>query len=221
MAPNLSKSQLLNYLQCPRRFWLEQYHPEHEGDVAPMDAALDAEEAAKATAHAVLTGDNIVSVPGRLGLRNAIEQTGALLEPGVIVLDATFEFEGISTHVDVLDWSGESRRAISATAATEIAPHHIEACAIQAWVMRGLELPEHRYVVGLTSVQRSADDSLASRFELTDITEHVLKEVGRIAETVTQARDLHASLHEPAAQTGSHCHKPGYACPFLEHCEAG
>lgn len=219
MSPNLSKAQLLNFLQCPRRFWLEQYHPEHEGDVAAMDAILDAEEAADAAAHDALVGDNIHAISGRLGLRSAIEQTSTLLKPGVILLDATFEHEGISAHVDVLDWSGESRRAISVTAAAEISSRIIEDCAIQAWVLGGLGLPEHLYCIGLSTGNQDAGVSFDARFKLADVTDQVQAEVDRVGSSVPEARALHASIDEPAASTGSHCHNSGYACPFLDYCE--
>ena len=217
MSPNLSKAQILNALQCPRRFWLEQYHPEHEGDVDDMDAVLDAEEAADAAARVALSGDHVRPVNGRLGLRSAIEQTTALLEPGALLLDATFDYQGISVQIDVLDWSGETRRAISISSAAELAAHHIEDCAIQAWAMRGLNLPDHAYLVGLASDNAQAD-SIAG-FALQDVTEQVLQELDRIESEVSKARTLHASLEEPDAEIGAHCHKRGYACPFLDYCE--
>lgn len=219
MSPNLSKAQLLNFLQCPRRFWLEQYHPEHEGDVAAMDAALDAEEAADAIARATVKGEKVRQVIGRLGLRNAIEQTGAMLEAGSTLLDATFEHEAISAQVDVLDWTNSAHRAISVTAATELSQRHIEDCAVQAWTIRGLQLPEHRYLVGLSTENQSVSGEFSTRFELRDVTDEVLAELDRIDCAVADARTLHAALDEPQATPGSHCHKSGYVCPFLDYCD--
>jgi len=142
----------------------------------------------------------------------------------VIVLDATFDHTGISVQVDVLDWTGESRRAISITAAAEILPLHIEDCAIQAWAMRGLGLPEHRFVVALAADGKQAPEATGNngfdtRFRFEDVTERVQNEVERIDSIVIRARELHASLDEPQAGTGSHCHKSGYACPFMNYCE--
>ena len=217
MSPNLSKAQILNALQCPRRFWLEQYHPEHEGDVDAMDAVLDAEEAADAAARAAINGEHVRQVNGRLGLRSAIEQTTGLLEPGALLLDATFDYQGISVQIDVLDWTAETPRAVSITSAEELAAHHIEDCAIQAWALRGLNLPEHVYLVGLASA--GAQTETLAGHALEDVTERVLQELDRIETEVANARTLHASLDEPAAETGAHCHKRGYACPFLDYCE--
>jgi hypothetical protein len=219
MPPNLSKDQILNHLQCPRRFWLEQYHPEVEGDATEMEAALDAEEVAAATARALYTGDGIVAISGRLGLRSAIEQTGNALEKGVIVLDATFEHEGISARIDIVDWTGDSHRAISVTAAAQISTHHIENCAIQSWVLSGLGITEHRHIIGMRNAQSSDGASFSDAFSLEDVTDRVSAELAGIEPTVNAARALHASLNEPADQTGPHCRKPGYACPFLEYCD--
>lgn len=219
MSQNLSKAQLLSFLQCPRRFWLDQYHPEHEGDTAAMDAYLDAEEAADAAARNMLTGNNTHAMSGRLGLRSAIEQTGSALKPGVTLLNATFEHDNIAVHVDVLNWSGDKRQAISITAAAEVSRRHIEDCAIQSWVFNGLELPRHNFVVGLSSVDAVSSHDFQSRFVLTDVTDRVAAEVPRIDSVVTDARRLHASLDEPPASTGSHCQVSGYTCPFLDYCE--
>jgi hypothetical protein len=225
MAPNLSKAQLLNYLQCPRRFWLDQYHPENEDDVDAMDEFLDAEERAEAVAHSAVFAEHAHTINARLGLRHAIEQTSSLLSPGVILLNATFEHEGISAQVHVLDWSGDAHRAISVTAAPEISQHHIEDCAVQAWTMRALALPEHEFTIGLQRAQapgaRSGPGELHAHFDMTDVSARVHEEIDRVSTIVRKARELHAALDEPQAATGPHCHKSGYPCPFLNYCEQG
>jgi len=219
MPPNLSTSQLLNFLQCPRRFWLDQYHPEHEGDTSEMDTALDAEEAAVATARALQTGNHVHTISGRLGLRSAIEQTRRTLESGVILLDAVFEHERLSVQIDILDWSDDVPRAVSITAATEVSPHHIQNCAVQHWVLNNLGLPRHSFFVGLSSVDPAGNDNFASRFRLADVSEQIASEAQRIDLAVHEAQAQHAALDEPAANTGPHCHSAGYRCQFLDYCE--
>lgn len=218
MLPNLSKDQILNHLQCPRRFWLEQYHPEVEGDATEMDAAFDAQDATGAIARSQFTGDGIVAISGRMGLRSAIEQTGNALKIGVIVLDATFEHEGISARIDILDWTGEMKRAISVTAAEQVTAHHVEGCAIQSWVLNGLGIADHRYFVGTRNTQSDTGESFSDAFILEDVTDQVSEALERIGSSISAARTLHASLDEPTDQPGPHCRKPGYACPFLDYC---
>ena len=223
MPVNLSRAQLLNFIQCPRRFWLEQYHPELEGDVSAMDASLDAEEAADAAARRSFREIGVEQINGSLGLRKAIEQTAATLREGVIVLDATFEFEGISVQVDVLDWSAPPYRAISVTASSAAQDRHIDDCALQAWAMRGLELPEHRFVLALAVADTSTDEAamagdFETRFSTIDVSDRVAAKIDELDDVVAAARAQHASLNEPPAQTGPHC-TTGYACPFLDYCE--
>jgi hypothetical protein len=123
--------------------------------------------------------------------------------------------------VDVLDWSGNTHRAVSITADAELSQRHVEDCAIQAWAIRGLELPEHRYIVGLSRTDENAGDEFEALFRLSDVTEETLSELERIDSAVADARRLHAALDEPAAKTGPQCHKAGYACPFLDYCDQG
>ena len=216
MPVNLSLSQLLSFQQCCRRFWLEQYHPELEGDVSAMEQHLDAEQSADAAARDIWPGNRHRRINGRLGLRKAIEQTTDELAQGAILFDATFEFEGVSVQVDVLDWSEQPLRAITATAATQLMPWHIDECAIQAWVIEQLKLPPHRFFVALTDVPDGGDATSAGRFTLVDVTEQL--EPDTIGSLVQQAREQHASLQEPEATMGSHC-RQAYPCPFLAHCE--
>jgi hypothetical protein len=216
MPVNLSRSQLLNFRQCCRRFWLEQYHPELEGDVAAMDEHLDAEAAADAAAREIWPGDRHRHINGRLGLRKAIEQTAAELSDGAILFDGILEFDGVSIQIDVLDWSERPPRAVTATAATQLMPWHVDDCSIQAWVLGKLGLPEHRYFVALTDIMHGGEPTAAPRFTLVDVTEQI--DPDSVEALVVQAREQHASLDEPSATIGSHCRQE-YACPFLAYCE--
>jgi len=218
MAVNLSAAQLLSFLRCPRRFWLEQYHPEHEGDVAAMDAFLDAEAAASAAAREAFRDDAAAEISGRLGLRRAIEQTTEALAHGRVLFDATFEYEGVSAQVDILDWSSAPYRAISVTAASAVTARHINDCALQSWAMKGLGLPEHRFCVALTSAEAAAGARFDSLFETVDVTPDIQSVSDRLDTIVADARSRHAELEMPDAQTGAHC-RVDYDCPFLEYCE--
>jgi hypothetical protein len=216
MPVNLSLSQLLSFQQCCRRFWLEQYHPELEGDISAMEQHLDAEQAADAAARRIWPGSGHRRINGRLGLRKAIEQTAAELSDGAVIFDATFEFEGVSVQIDVLDWSQQPVRAITATSATQLMPWHIDECAIQAWVMEKLKLPAHRFFVALTDLPNGDDATPAGGFSLVDVTGQI--EPATVRKIVEQAREQHASLQEPDATMGSHC-RQAYPCPFLTYCE--
>ena len=218
MPANLSAAQLLSFIQCPRRFWLEQYHPEHEGAVASMDRYLDAEEAADAAARATFEQGSATRIHGRLGLRKALEQTTAALAPGAVILDATFEFEGVSTQVDVLDWSQSPYRAISVTGDTQLTARHIDDCALQAWTMRGLGLPGHEFRVALPTGQPEAAETFSELFRTVDVTEEIGVAVDRLDAVIANAREHHAALEEPSAAIGPHC-RAVYDCPFLDYCE--
>lgn len=183
-----------------------------------MEEFLDAEEAAGAAARAALRRGGVTEISGRLGLRKAIEQTARALEHGSVILDATFEYENVSAQIHVLDWSSKPYRAISVTAATEITPRHLDDCALQAWTMRGLELPEHRFYVALTNADTVSDDRFDSRFEAIDVTEKITDRAERLNTIVADAREQHASLELPTAELGPRC-RIDYDCPFLDYCE--
>ena len=217
----ISKTKLLSYLQCPRRLWLAQYSPELEDDSAIDHAAI-------ATGHVV--GAKAREVYGRgagrlvnhdRGLRNAIAETGALLAAGgrEPIFEATFDYEGLTVQVDVLDRSGEAPRIVEVKSSTKPDDRHLDDCAIQLWTLRQLDLPIAGASLALidNAFTYRGDGDYAALFHEIDVGADVDARLAAVPAIVEGARATLASLEEPAREIGTHCTNP-WPCPFFKHC---
>jgi hypothetical protein len=216
-AISISKAKILNYIQCPRRLWLEQYNPELEDPEQAMDEALEQTTAAKKAAHRSLDGAGI-KVDAQRGLRSALEQTRSALESDAsVLLDAAFEFDAVVVQVDVLRRDGSRMSIVKVCADNDASVAAIDDCAIQAWTLHSLG---HDDIVSNVAIPRASEESgvaFEDLFEIRDVTADVSRRVPGIAPIVDAARQVLQSLDEPMTSVGPQCQQ-GYPCPFLSHC---
>ena len=223
-AINLSKSKILNQIQCPRRLWLEQYNPELEEPSVEMDTVLDNEAYVADIAKRLFSSGQAIHINSRRGLRSAIDQThAALAENGnTPIFDATFEFDGVQVQVDILDRSNPTPKAIEVKCADEIVDSFIDDCAIQAWTMEQLGMND--ISIAIAHAPRSAAfenaASFSDVFTETDVTAQVRQRATDVARIADAARAVLASLEQPRADVGDQCTRR-YPCPFLDYCAAG
>jgi hypothetical protein len=145
----LSKTKLLSYAQCPRRVWLETYNPELEEPSAEKAMLLDAGHTVGAIARRLYGRGSGHVVNFDRGLRAAIDATRALVAAGDTepIFEATFDHEGVSVRIDVLDRSAAEPRLIEVKSGTRVKDHYLDDCAIQAWALAGAGLPPRQIVV--------------------------------------------------------------------------
>lgn len=219
----LSKTKLLNYAQCPRRLWLEQYNPELEDPDEAMNKALDGDLRLATIAQASYASDSAIQISSRLGLRSALEQTETALKTmtSPLIFDAAFEFDGVLTQVPILDWTRDDRRIYDVRCASDVHDEFIADAAITRWVLQKLEYPTYRSVLALASENFSENSTgdIESLFDTSDLTEPSLQAIEGISDNVVATRSVLASLEEPTNPVGPHC-KTRYPCPFLGHCDA-
>lgn len=218
-AAGLSKTQLLAFKQCPRRLWLEQYHPELEELSDDLDAALETGRIVGALARKLYgPGDEITFETSQ---RGAISATTALLEAGgnTPIFEATFDHDGLVVQVDVFDRGREPPRLIEVKAAASVKDHYLIDCAIQAWTVEALGRPLGEIAVAHLNGEfvYQGDGDYAGLFVEQDLSEPVRELMGTVPELVEQARITLGAVDEPAVDVGLHCFSP-HACPFYAHC---
>lgn len=216
----LSKSRIMNALQCTRRVRLEHQHPE-------LAEVSDAAQAVFATGHAV--GELAVALYGGEGghfidygedlgdaLRETRQRMGAT--PRRPIFEATLEHQGVLVREDVLLPAGEGWRVIEIKATTSLKPQHLQDCAIQAWVHRGAG---HRLEgIALGHLDRefvyAGDGDYRGLITEVDLSREVEELQPSVPTWVAQARDALAGA-APDPGVGQHCYQP-YECPFVGHC---
>jgi hypothetical protein len=217
-AISISKAKVLNYIQCPRRLWLEQYNPELEEPSPTMDQALERSAAARAQARSAFAEGVGVQVDAQRGLRSALEQTrNALDAKAELFFDAAFEFDGVVIQIDILKSDGVQTRIVDICSDDRLTAVAIDDCAVQAWTLENLGYDHVRSTVAIPRAEAAAASSFEDLFELHDVTDKVSARTGDIAALVAAARTVLQSLDEPAIEVGAHCNQ-AYPCPFLQHC---
>jgi len=171
----LSKTKLMSLRQCPRKLWLEAYSPELEEPAAER-AAL------RATGNVVGDLARRLYGPGPVvsferGLRAAIDATRALVAAGgrEPIFEATFDHNGVSVRVDVLDRSEPAPRLIEVKAAAHVKEHYLDDCAIQAWALAENGLKARQVAVATldTSFVYAGDGRYDGLLVETDVTEDI------------------------------------------------
>ncbi len=217
----LSKTKLQSYAQCPRRVWLETYNPELEEPSAEKSMRLDAGRAVDTIARQLYGrgGGHIVSFDR--GLRAAIDTTRTLLAAGGTepIFEATFDHEGVSVRVDVLDRSAAEPRLIEVKSGTHVKEHYLDDCAIQAWALAGAGLAPRQIVVATidTTFVYPGDGRYEGLLAEHDVTDAVRERLPKVPQLVTGVRATLADLDEPTTPIGKQCRAP-HACEFFGHC---
>jgi hypothetical protein len=218
----LSKTKLLSLTQCRRKLWLETYSPELiEEPSAEKNALLATGNVVGELARRLYGGGTGHVVSFERGLRAAIDSTRALIAAGgrEPIFEATFDHDGVSVRVDVLDRSEPDPKLIDVKSSARVKDHHLDDCAIQAWAMtqNGLRIRQVAVATLNPSFVYAGDGRYEGLLVETDVTERVQERLAGVAKLVTDARRTLADLDEPAVAVGVHCAAP-HGCEFYAHC---
>ena len=137
-GPRLSKSRLIAAWQCPKRLYLEKFHPELAEITDKMEAMFAVGHEVGAVARSLYGTPESVEIPFDRKTSRMVEATREILASGARfpIFEATFEYEGVLVRVDVLIPDGDSWRLVEVKASTSIKDYHVLDCAIQEWVLR-------------------------------------------------------------------------------------
>jgi len=217
----LSKTKLQSYAQCPRRVWLETYNPELEEPSAEKAMLLATGNSVGAIARQLYGrgGGHVVSFDR--GLRAAIDATRTLVSAGGTepIFEATFDHEGVSVRIDVLDRSAAEPRLIEVKSGTRVKDHYLDDCAIQTWALTGAGLAPRQIVVATvdTAFVYPGDGRYDGLLVEHDVTDAVRERLQSVPALVTGTRATLADLDEPTTPVGKQCRAP-YTCEFFGHC---
>jgi hypothetical protein len=218
-APGLSKTRLLNWLQCPKRLWLDV----NLEDKPPLDAGTElvfrqGHEVGAAARSRFASGELIES---QHDLGAALTQTrealrGRARQP---LFEAAFERDGLLVRADVLEpVRGGAWSLHEVKSTTSVKDHHHADVAVQRWVLQasGLKLASH----GLMHVESSwtypGDGDHSGLFARADLSAETAELHRQVEDWVDGAQQTLAGA-EPGIAMGEQCSDP-YPCPYQDHC---
>ncbi len=218
-TPYLSKSRIISAWQCPKKLYLEKYRAELAVVSAQTQSLFATGHQVGKIAQALFGTADAVEIPfGRISAM--LKETRTLIDGNANfpIFEASFQYQGVFVRVDALLPDHGGWRAIEVKASTSVKDYHVLDCAIQDWVMRGLDLPVTSISLAHIDNQfvyagHNDYDGLLVEVDLTDEVRTVEPAVETL---VSRARDA-VSGAMPDVPVGAHCNKP-YECPFTNFC---
>ena len=226
---HFSKSKLLAFRQCPKRFWLEVHRP-------------DIREDSDATQSKFLIGYQVGEIAQKLydpygngALINANEEgydeafarsEELLTDSPYPVFEAGFKANGALAFADVmlpeLDNGQMAWKMIEVKSSTTVKDYHRDDVAVQTFVAKsaGVKLK----AVILAHIDNSfiypGDGDYRGLLKENDLTEEVFARNDEVKGWIAGAQVIAAQTVEPTMETGGHCYQP-FECGFCTYCNQG
>ena len=227
-SQRLSKSRLVDALQCPRKLWLAVNNPGCASQEGGRDAKAEEGERVGALprdlAHRQCGSSEYVGVSEPLGWRGGTRRSAEVLDAGgpCALFEAPFAHGALSVIADIVVRHANGELwLIEVKSATKLAGKpYIDDAAFQSWVMTQCGHAPDRVLIRLidSAWTYAGDDDYRGLFRDEDVTDEVRKRLPHVPALLHVCQDVVAAA-EPATRTGKHCDKP-YPCAFAEHCQA-
>jgi len=214
----LSKSKIMDGLQCEKRLWMEMHRPE-EGEFSEVTERLfSTGHRVGEVARTFFPGGVLIDT-GR-DLQAAIDKTRELLaRPGDVTLfEPAFEHQGVLARADVLVRKRGRLRLVEVKAAGSVKDHYLQDVAIQYWVLRGAGYEPGTVLLEHidTSFVYPGKGDYRGLFKLENLTREAKKLQDHVPKWIRSFRRMLGG-DMPSIEIGNHCHKP-HDCPFIGFC---
>ena len=220
---NLSKSKYCGLWQCPKIAWMRKYKPEElvidEATQARMDAGNEVGDLAMG-----LFGDYVEVTAynnDRIDLVQMIRNTKEEMTKGTpIICEASFDYNGLYCAVDILkkDGDGWAIYEVKSSTKDEKPIYHADV-AYQKYVLEhcGVNVTGTYLVVLNNEYIFDGNLKLDELFKITDVSEEVANETGRIEYNLAIAEKILNNPEEPDIDLSPSCNDP-YKCAFWNYC---
>jgi len=213
----LSKSRIMQGLQCAKSLYLSVYHPElHPPKPPGQQAIFDQGHEVGGRAQILYPGGVSISAP-YYDPKSAVEQTKQAIESSATaIFEGTFSHNDVVAKIDILQKKSTTWEIIEVKSTTSVKEEHIDDVAIQALIANGAGLPVSEYSVMHLNRECKAPD-LSNLFSKEDVTSEVRKRMAGIQREIDELKNTLANPNLPKKDIGPHCTSP-YECPFIKHC---
>lgn len=215
----LSKSKILNGLQCPKRLYLEVHRPELAETEASMLRNFARGHEVGSVAQSLHPGGVLIDT-GR-DLSAALSETNRLLndKARTPIFEATFAHDGILSRADILLPGDGDLELIEVKASLKVKDHYVDDCAVQAWTIEQsghrLKAVQLAHINGDFVYQREGDYEGLLQYE--DLTGQVRDRQADIPAWISKLRRILDEPEVPKIEPGKQCSEPN-ACPFMAYC---
>ena len=224
MSRRISKSRYVNYRQCPKKLWLNVYHPElaDEMDQTVFKNGTMVGELAQD----LFPGGDLVTFDEQNpeNIDNMVRQTQELMQDGVdVIYEAAFSHSGLLAICDILvkakGTTGDQYDIYEVKSSTKLKDVYIEDVAFQQYVLGlcGISVRD-TYVVYINSqYERQGDLELSKLFTIEPVTEASKALQAEVDQGLPGVFSLLESEEEYQCDIGPQCSDP-YECEFTTYC---
>ena len=213
----LSKSQYMRGLQCPKALWLFKYRQELMAEPdARRQHMFDTGHRVGELAQQLFPGG--VEVAYRPGdYPGMIDETSRSIRQGEVVYEGSFSTGGVFVRADILVRNGEAWDLYEVKATSSTKAVHKPDVAVQ-WYVIGRHLPLGKaHLVHLNNrYERDGALDVQALFTIDEVTEAVVDAQAAIERNLQQFETMLAGA-EPEVPIGTQCNNP-YECDFRAHC---
>ena len=215
MQNYLTKSKYLSGLQCHKRLWYEENHPERASSLSRAQHRLfrQGREVGEC-ARTLFRSGRLISARS---LAESAEQTQIAIRDGVsCIFEATFIFENTLVKCDILQKDGDAWNLIEVKMSTSVKEEYLPDLAVQRYVLTGCGIPISK--TQLMHINRECTyPDLSDLFIIEDVTDRVEPLMRSVPGDIETFKGILKSEDEPNILIGEHCDKP-YSCSFKAHC---
>ncbi|RJQ69359.1 MAG: DUF2779 domain-containing protein [Desulfobacteraceae bacterium] len=212
----LSKSRIIQHLQCPKRLWFAVNRPELAKEVASVHTRLQVSTEVGEVARSLFPDGILIDTQdSSQALADTRQALAGKRRP---LFEAAFAAESILIRVDLLFPSRAGYRLVEVKSSTSVKEHQLADAAIQSWVakMAGLTLKRIEIAHIDNSFIYPGNGNYKGLFALKDVTREAGRLEREVPHWVKMAQRTLAGL-EPNIATGDQCSNP-FPCPFEAHC---
>ena len=225
---SFSKSKLVAMRQCPKRLWLDVFHPELNVQSLRSELVFRAGHQVGEIARRIYdpeqSGELIDLVPGQLD--SAFSRTIELLKGRRPIFEAGFSAAGAHAFADVMLPEGSTPRKywrmVEVKSTTSVKDYQRDDVAIQAFVARsaGIQLSSVSVAHIDSSWVYPGNLDYRGLLKEVDLTDEAFARHDEVAAWVAQAQQLVSESAEPDVCTGDQCASP-FPCGYFEYCSRG
>lgn len=214
---HLTKSMLVEYEQCEKRFWLSRHRPELAAAALPALFAGGAQLGA--LARSLVPGGVLIA---EMSAEAAVSRTAALLaaEERQPLFEAAFLYQGVLVRTDILIPDEAGWRLAEVKSSSSPKAYQLADLATQVWVARGAGLAISQASIRHVDTQfvYRGNGDYFGLLKDTEVADKLVPFLDSRGDVVRGAQGL-IEAAEPNRDVGSHCTAP-FPCPFTGHCGA-
>ena len=206
----------MNGLQCHRRLWYEENHPERKPDISISQRRLfDQSNKIGILAREHFPEGVLISTAAPL---NSVKQTEvAIKRDDSCIYEASFVFNDVWVRCDILQKNINSWRIVEVKASTSIKEEHLQDLALQRYVLTALGLSVTETSLMFINSKDCVYPDLSNLFTIENVTDKVDLVMDSVPEHIEKFKTILGRDVEPNVLIGEHCGKPN-PCSFKTHC---